>query len=245
MTVAASIAAAAFYLRHDAGQGASPFPVITIRFSDGHSAIVAREEVSLALWQVCFEAGACSYQPKGARKGTQFDYPATDVSFLDVEEFLGWFNASHGGGWRLPTASEWTEFARELPKPELNPLFTDPRLAWAASYNAGKQRSRVVKPAGSFGQLSNGLRDVAGNVWEWTSTCAVDAPIEICPAFLLGGEHEAAMPIFARDAATGGCSLGTPPARIGLRILRDIAACIRQPALKSPASAGRSASLRR
>lgn len=40
-----------------------------------------------------------------------------------------------------------------------------------------------------------------------------------CPAFFVGGEHMAAMSYLTRDQAFGGCSVGTPTAHQGMRLV--------------------------
>ncbi|MEY8099922.1 formylglycine-generating enzyme family protein, partial [Falsihalocynthiibacter sp. S25ZX9] len=42
-----------------------------------------------------------------------------------------------------------------------------------------------------------------------------------CPAYFVAGEHIAAITIFTRDPARGGCAVGSPPAHLGLRLMTD------------------------
>lgn len=43
-----------------------------------------------------------------------------------------------------------------------------------------------ITPSGA-GTFSNGVADLGGNVWEWTSTCAEGAETDRCPAYLAEG----------------------------------------------------------
>jgi formylglycine-generating enzyme required for sulfatase activity len=80
-----------------------------------------------------------------------------------------------------------------------------------------------VEPSGGFGALTNGIQDLGGSVWEWTSTCAVgDADDERCPAYVAQGLHQAVISIFIRDPAAGGCTSGVPPPHVGFRLVSDI-----------------------
>jgi formylglycine-generating enzyme required for sulfatase activity len=81
---------------------------------------------------------------------------------------------------------------------------------------------------GSFGQNSNGLLDVGGNVWEWTETCFIratldDGPMRVtssnCGVRVVQGAHRTYMTDFIRDPRTGGCAAGVPPANLGFRLV--------------------------
>jgi formylglycine-generating enzyme required for sulfatase activity len=77
----------------------------------------------------------------------------------------------------------------------------------------------------------HGIEDLAGNVWEWTSTCFVrsrmDAagnagkPTVNCGVRVAEGAHRAYVTDFIRDARAGGCAQGVPPANLGFRLVRE------------------------
>ena len=178
--------------------------------------------MTYGLWKACHEARACEHLPPAPPADNQ-DYPVTRINAQDIEEFSRWLNAENNAGWRLPSLTEWRELSAELPKRKTKKLFTDPRLAWAADYDLSPPQPRTVQPSGAFGALANGLRDMGGNVFEWTGTCVMPDPGRfICPAYFVTGAHEAGIPIFLRDPATGGCAAGTPPANLGFRLVREL-----------------------
>jgi len=82
---------------------------------------------------------------------------------------------------------------------------------------------------GSFGANENGLLDLGGNVWEWTSTCFVrnvlnDARDIIskssnCGVRVAEGQHRAYVTDFIRDARAGGCAVGIPPSNLSFRLV--------------------------
>ncbi len=198
---------------------------VAIALGPSRTLIVSRDEITWQLWQRCHTDGGCAYLPKPGRKDEDGDrpFPAVGVNWDDATAFVAWLNGKSGRTYRIPTMEEWQLVSAALPRAEPQKRFTDPRLAWAADYAMAKPQSRKVMPSGAFSTLPNGLRDLDGNVWEWTSTCAVEGvDIKLCPAFVAAGEHESELPYLIRDPVTGGCAAGTPPAHVGLRLVRDL-----------------------
>lgn len=180
---------------------------------------VSPYEVTVASWRQCFNSGGCSHLPVNPSASGQL--PVTGVNWFDVNEYLAWINSGNGGGLRLPTVAEWREIARSLAHEKPPPLFTDPRLAWAADYGQEITRAGPPRRVGSFSTTSEGISDLDGNVWEWTSSCAKLGFGDLCPAYVAAGEHEAAISVFVRDPGSGGCATGTPPAHLGFRLVSD------------------------
>ncbi len=197
-----------------------PFETVFIKMESGVQLEAGRDEITHVLWMKCVAAKACEHEPETAPP--MGSYPVSDVNALDIAEFIKWLNSETEGNWRLPTREEFQEFAKLLPKDESKKLFTDPRMEWATNYYSRNSYTRPVKISGSFGTLPNGLRDIGGDVWEWTSTCvAKDTGGYMCPAYYVNGEHEAEIPTFLRDAISGGCAAGVPPTNLGFRLVRD------------------------
>lgn len=193
---------------------AGPFRSVVMQ--NGATINVAEFEVTSAQWLACNTDDACSL---GA-KSPATDMPMTGINYFDVSEYLIWLNKQSTTQYRLPTADEWAEISDGLSRRETEKLFDDSRLAWAADYGAMEKVSAKIRPVGSYGQAENGLSDLHGNVWEWTSTC-VAANQSLCPAYVAGGLHEVIISSFVRDPATGGCAAGTPPANVGFRLVRE------------------------
>jgi formylglycine-generating enzyme required for sulfatase activity len=202
-----------------------PAPVdVTLRevaMPGGSSLLVMEREVTRREWQACFEAGACDALT-AAIPGSAPDMPMTGVNHFDATAYVAWRNAQGGHRYRLPTAEEWTIIAGDHPQKPHRKLFDDPRMAWAADYGAMERVSAVVQASGAFGTLPNGISDLAGNVWEWTASCARDGLVpDRCPAFKVEGAHEAVLSVFVRDPASGGCAAGVPPANVGFRLVTE------------------------
>jgi len=197
--------------------------MVPVHMADGHILHVSPVEVTAADWAACVKDKGCAHSPKAP--ATSQPQPVTGVNWFDVNEYLAWANARSGGGLRLPTKEEWRWLNRSLEKPKPPPLFTDPRLAWAAEYGQENSPGGPVRSSGAFSTTPDGISDLDGNVWEWTMTCAVasfdGAAKRDCPAFVVEGAHEAEIPVFLRNPAAGGCATGTPPTYLGFRLVAD------------------------
>jgi len=106
-----------------------------------------------------------------------------------------------------------------------DPIFTDPSLSWASDYLLEQRTERRLRPSGSWSMTNEGIADLNGSVWEWTQDCYIDdtdtVRIPTCPAYHVGGEHEAVIPFLVRDPARGGCAVGAPPPHLGMRLVTD------------------------
>ncbi|AXI48762.1 nitrate reductase [Sulfitobacter sp. SK012] len=199
----------------------------TVAMGNGQRLHVQTREVTVAQWQACHGAGQCTLELKAHDKDV--DYPATGLSYPDTMEYLYWINANSDTAWRLPTADEWTELAQEVMPQQADPIFTDPSLTWASAYlMEANATGRALRPSGAFSATSAGIEDLDGNVWEWTQDCYAGASGQgtktdpaRCPAYIMGGEHEAVMSYLVRDPARGGCAVGATPAHLGMRMVSD------------------------
>jgi formylglycine-generating enzyme required for sulfatase activity len=195
---------------------------------------IMKRQVTRGEYGRCAAAGACKpLDGTGAE-----ELPATGVSWDDATAYALWLSQETGEVWRLPTDREWALAAGSRYRDDVYTEISDPAnpsRRWIAIYDAESARQQQidaeVKPAGSFGTNENGLDDLAGNVWEWTDTCYVryredgksgsKTEIENCGVRIAQGRHRAYMSGFFRDPKAGACSVGTPPAHLGIRLVRD------------------------
>ncbi|MAQ36913.1 MULTISPECIES: formylglycine-generating enzyme family protein [Thioclava] len=197
-----------------------------VTLPDGHAIYVQKYEVTVAEWNRCHADGACELAlraPPGSETATM---PATGLSHVDVEQYLGWINRKARHDFRLPTIAEWQFMAKDVLPEKEDPIFTDPDLTWASTYLTTGLAPRKLSPRGSFSTSAEGIVDLDGSVWEWTQDCyggEGGGPIDPkkCAAFFAGGEHVAAIPFLVRDPARGGCAVGSPPAHLGLRLVSE------------------------
>jgi len=197
---------------------------------------IMKFQVSVSDYGRCVADGAC--KPADSR-GKIGNAPVTGVSHIDAETYATWLSAHTGETWRLPTDVEWAYAASERFRGDIEGGENDPNnpaRRWLAQYRLeaalGRKPDPEPKAQGTFGTNSKGLADIAGNVWEWTSTCYSHATIgsdgtrtassiDNCGVHAVEGFHRTYMSNFIRDGKSGGCAVGTPPDNLGFRLVRD------------------------
>jgi formylglycine-generating enzyme required for sulfatase activity len=196
---------------------------------------IMKVQVTASDYDRCVLDGAC----KSADSRLVGNVPATGISFLDAQAYANWLSAKTGEAWRLPTDVEWAYAAGERFRADIEAGVSDPddpAQRWLAQYRneaaLGRKSDPQPHPSGSFGLNSKGVADIAGNVWEWTSTCYIHATmssngtgiadsITNCGVHVVEGFHRTYMSNFIRDGKSGGCAVGTPPDNLGFRLVRD------------------------
>lgn len=194
---------------------------------DGRALYAQRYEVTVVEWNRCAADGTCDLVLRARPDQDPATTPATGLSYVDAQQYVGWINSKTGHRYRLPTVGEWTVMATEVLPEAPAPLFSDPALSWASNYLIEGLAPRALRPQGSFSTSPEGVADLDGSVWEWTLECYDGIPggrtSDRCAAYFVGGEHLAAMSFLVRDPARGGCAVGSPPAHLGMRLVRDVA----------------------
>jgi formylglycine-generating enzyme required for sulfatase activity len=205
------------------------------KMSFGRGFQMMKYQVSVADYDACVVDGACE-APDGGRQASG-DVPVTGVSYRDATAYATWLSQKTGESWRLPSDEEWAFAAAERLRDDALGLPQDtanPAARWLARYRAeagNEVRDAAPKPLGHFGENSKGLADIAGNVWDWTTTCYLRATVdgngeirqstENCGVRVLGGRHRSYMSNFIRDGKSGGCAAGLAPDNLGIRLIRE------------------------
>jgi formylglycine-generating enzyme required for sulfatase activity len=213
----------------DGKQAAAPL----IRLSFTEPLAIMKRQVSSADYQACVDDGGCP--ASAGAQSPAFDRPAVQISWRDAQSYAEWLSRKTGERYRLPSDQEWAYAAGSRFKDDGLPLdAADPSVRWLARYQAESVRIAAdaePRPFGHFGVNEHGLIDLAGNVWEWTSTCFVRTKLDAatqaigahanCGVRVVEGQHRAYVTDFVRDAKAGGCAAGVPPANLGFRLVRE------------------------
>jgi formylglycine-generating enzyme required for sulfatase activity len=206
-------------------------PLLSVNFARPLS--IMTHQVSAADYQQCVDAGGCRALNRNVTVAT--DRPAVQVSWHDADAYAGWLSRKTGDRYRLPTDAEWAFAAGSKFRDDGLPVDdNDPSRRWIARYERESNRAPAgpaTRSFGSFGANENGLLDIGGNVWEWTSSCFVrsvlnDAGAIVsnspnCGVRVAEGQHRAYVTDFIRDARAGGCAVGVPPDNLGFRLVRE------------------------
>lgn len=221
------------------GYPATPTPRLA-RFANGLS--IMTRQVSQAEYAACVAGGGCKPLDAAQRLALAPDLPAVGISWTDAQAYAVWLSAGTGQRFRLPSYAEWAYAAGEAFQEDAVVAFpdrSDPAQRWLAEYDAQSRRGRAgsgqadtaVRPFGAFGKTERGIQDMAGSVWDWTSDCHVRRELTAggregegganCGIRVAAGRHIAYLPDFIRDPKSGACSVGVPPANLGLRLVRE------------------------
>ena len=153
---------------------------------------ISVKEVSFAEYGACVSAGACSGQPSdnGWGRGNR---PVINVSWEDALKYASWLSSMSGKPYALPTEAQWEYAARAG---DSNPLMGGSAAALCAFANGAGQESGLnwansacsdpaadrTLPTGLLSANKFGVKDMIGNVAEWTQDCNTlnlrDAPTD-------------------------------------------------------------------
>ena len=195
-----------------------------------------KHHVSRADYQRCVVARAC--KPIAANSPSNASgIPAVGVNWQDATAYADWLSRETGHRYRLPTDAEWAYAAGALFHDNTvvaEGNAANPARRWIATYESQAASEETIEtrpqPFGTFGINEHGLADVAGNVWDWTSTCFVrrttrtdgtQSDMESCGVRVVEGRHRTYLTDFVRDPKGGACSVGTPPSNLGIRLVRE------------------------
>jgi formylglycine-generating enzyme required for sulfatase activity len=104
--------------------------------------------------------------------------PAVWVSWDDAALFAQWLSDQTGMDFRLPNEAEWEKACRGTDG-RLYPWDDDAPDAGKANYRGHVDSTTQVGSYSPQGDSPYGVADMAGNVWEWTSSLFRDLPYSV------------------------------------------------------------------
>ena len=108
------------------------------------------------------------------------EFPIRNVSWTDAQSYAAWLSTRTGKTWRLASEAEWEKAARWDAGRGVGY-----RYPWSDEFDAARCVTDIsawgaVLPIGSLpnDESPYGVRDLAGNVWEWTASLYTPYPLD-------------------------------------------------------------------
>ncbi len=149
-------------------------------------------EITFNDWQACVSGGVCKEikNDNGWGRGRR---PVINVSWDDAQNYIAWLSKTTGHNYSLPSEAQWEYVARGgdnsiyiggSPKALCafaNGAGSESGLKWANNECSDPAPDRTM-PTGSLSANNFGVKDIIGNVAEWTLDCNTlnlrDAPTD-------------------------------------------------------------------
>ena len=133
-------------------------------------------EVTVAAYSDCVKAGACNAEALteyGACNWGKPDKRAHPINCVDWSQAKSYCSFV---GKRLPTEAEWQLAAESAQSRQYpwGPAQPTSQVCWDGEGNdlgRGNRHSTCAVGASPSGDSAQGVKDLAGNVWEWTDSC--------------------------------------------------------------------------
>lgn len=143
--------------------GKNETPVHTVTVS---SFYMGETEVTQALWYAVMGYKPTSDGPYWSfNDGLGDYYPAYNISYDDIQEFITKLNSITGMNFRMPTEAEW-EYAARGGNRSAGYIFSGSDIlgdvAWYTDNSNSKTHEVKTKNANELG-----IYDMSGNIWEW------------------------------------------------------------------------------
>ncbi len=142
---------------------------------------IARFPVTVAEYACFVRAGQKEPSDWQSQLG-KLDHPVVYVSWRDAVAYAAWLAKTTGQPWRLPSEAEWEKAARWDAARQVSRLYP-----WGDTfdtvrcntYGGGKGGTTPVGSYGEKGASPCGAQEMAGNVWEWTSSLFKPYPYSV------------------------------------------------------------------
>jgi len=205
---------------------------------------IGADPVTFTQWDACVAAGGCDNFIPGDMGWGRGDRPVIFVSWNDARSYVAWLSNKTGARYRLPSEAEWEHAARACRSiacagaPFWFGRSIDPSVAnydWRLSFLGSPKAAalRRTEPVGRRRANDFGLRDVVGNVAQWTEDCWVPDLKTLpddgrarsegnCSSHVLRGGSWKDEPTALRSAARNHDLATTRQPHIGFRVVREL-----------------------
>lgn len=180
-------------------------------------------EVTVAAYQKCVTAGRCTPPDTGMycnwQKDGRASHPVNCIDWAQASAYCAFV------GKRLPSEEEW-ELAARGQDDRRFPWKAGPpadRLCWNGEGNdRGRGQRQGTCPVASYptGASPFGVQDMAGNVWEWTSSAYCPYDRRACDSerrIIRGGSWSNLDPAYVRAADRAKEAQKSRPDNVGVR----------------------------
>lgn len=132
---------------------------------------ISKTEITVEQYAACVDSGTCREPGTGAScnwgDSERAQHPVNCVSWNDARDYVQWLTIERGTGYRLPSEAEWEYAARGEGKSREYPwgdevADCDRAVLWGCGTSG-----TLPVCSKTAGNTSQGLCDMAGNVWEW------------------------------------------------------------------------------
>jgi formylglycine-generating enzyme required for sulfatase activity len=151
---------------------------------------IGRYELTNAEYMQCVDVGACDGPYDFGADFNAPDQPVVGVDWFMARQYVEWLSEASGLSFSLPTEAEW-EYAARGPDAWFYPWgnnfdgvrlnYCDSNCAYGWRESAVDDGYETTAPSGSYSPAGDSwvaVADMAGNVWEWTSTIFRDYPYD-------------------------------------------------------------------